>query len=113
MNTDKSTPIAIKYFENQGYSIELVKQGGGFDFWIIKDKYRNTVEAKLTVHNLLPLQIERLKEGGLLAEVDKKGKVTILKYEDIELIRPSGWMYRRKSTNFISNFPTQICDINA
>ena len=88
MNTDKSTPIAIKYFQELGYKTFIVKRGKGFDFYILKDGIKTTVEAKGSAHFILPKQIECLKCGGLLAVVDKD-KVKVLRYEDIEISNPA------------------------
>jgi len=88
MNTDKSTPIAMKYFENLGYTTELVKRGDGFDFWITKNGFRTTVEAKGSAHFILPKQINALENGGLLAIVDGD-KVRILTFKDIGNFRPA------------------------
>ena len=81
MKDDKSTPIAKQYHIDQGY--EIGPSGLGYDYIITKDGVTKTVEAKSTFHTLLPQQIKRLQEGGLLAIVDKKGSVKILTINDI------------------------------
>jgi hypothetical protein len=88
MNMDKSTPIAMKHFEKLGYKTELVKRGGGFDFWISKNGYRTTVEAKGSAHFILPKQIKALENGGVLAIVDGD-KVRVLNFKDIGNFRPA------------------------
>jgi HJR/Mrr/RecB family endonuclease len=89
MNTDKSTPVAVKYFENLGYKTEIIeKRGDGFDFWIMKDGVKTTVEAKGTAHFILPKQIKALENGGVLAVVDGD-KVRVLNFKDIGNFRPA------------------------
>ena len=87
----------MKYFDELDLKTEIVKRGDGYDFLISLEYegeiFTQTVEAK-GMHVIKPKQIERLREGGLLAEVNAKhGTVTILLWEDIKIGEPDGYRY--------------------
>jgi hypothetical protein len=94
MSEDLSTPIAINHFKQMGYKIGPA--GLGYDFTVEKDGVIRTVEAK-SYPAILPQQIKRLKEGGLLAHVTRPLKVEILTINDIEIGEPCLFRYRVKT----------------
>lgn len=86
----ESEVVSKQFFESLGFTIrerDFEGKKKGADFFIELDECIQSVEAKMKMGSwvqLLKPQLDRLKNGGLLAIVNE-GKVEVRTVEDIEI----------------------------